>query len=80
MSIYTKRPLKAKSISWYLAQQLQIESCASKQFSRSKDNWGISVLDPWVVFQGILHQGDQILVKPEMASARIQDGGTSTVS
>ena len=29
---------------------------------------------------GFLHQGDQIQVKPKMASARIQDGGTSSWS
>jgi hypothetical protein len=26
-----------------------------------------------------LYQGDQILIKPEMASARIQDGGTKLI-
>lgn len=34
----------------------------------------------WVIFQGILHRGDQILVKSEIVEARIQDGGTSALS
>lgn len=33
-----------------------------------------------MVFPGILYQGDQILVKPEASSARMQDGGTSALS
>lgn len=34
----------------------------------------------WVIFHGIIHQGNQILVKPEIAAARIQDGGNSGLS
>ena len=31
-------------------------------------------------FQWILHEGDEILVKPGMALAGVQDGGTSALS
>ena len=32
-----------------------------------------------VIFYRVLHKGAQILVKPKMASARIQDGGISAL-
>lgn len=31
----------------------------------------------WVIFHGINHQGNQILVKSEIATAGIQGGGNS---
>lgn len=34
----------------------------------------------WVNFIGILHQANQILVKPEVTRAGKQDGGTSALS
>ena len=53
--------------------------------AEARINWlglpGLGFLEQsWVIFHGILHQGDQILVKPEMASARIQDGGMFALS
>lgn len=34
----------------------------------------------WVIFHGINHQGNQILVKSEITPARIQGGGNSGLS
>lgn len=70
-----------KTWSWCLTWQFPI----SRQFTEAGISWlGHSNLGflghRWVVFYRTLHQGDQILVKLEMASARTQDRGTSTPS
>jgi hypothetical protein len=65
----------------------------SKQLYRNKDRWlaggafaqegklDLGLLEySWVIFHGSLHQGHESLANPEMASATIQDGGTSALS